>query len=151
MTPAAEQTFSYPAGLLHLERTFANGQCFRWRFDPAQKDAPPGEEHWQGIVAGRVVWLGRRPPHPDPPPEGAGNRAGEDTFHFRVAPSLGSAAADRAFLWDYLRLDVDLAALYADWQARDPYLGALVERLRGLRVLRQDPEECLLSFVCSTA
>jgi N-glycosylase/DNA lyase len=140
--PTADQTFSYPAGLLHLERTFANGQCFRWRPDPARKAAPPGEEHWQGIVAGRVIWLGRVPAAVDAP---------DDTFHFRVAPSLGSPPADQAFLWDYLRLDLDLEPIYADWRERDPYLGALTERFRGLRIVRQDPTECLLSFVCSTA
>ena len=139
--PAPDQTFTYPAGLLRLTPTFANGQCFRWRPDPARKDAPPGEESWQGLAAGRVIWLRRA----------ASEDAAQDTFHFRVAPSLGSPAADQAFLWDYLRLDVDLAAIYADWQARDPYLGALTERFGGLRVLRQEPEECLLSFVCSTA
>jgi N-glycosylase/DNA lyase len=141
-SPTDESTFRYPAGLLHLERTFANGQCFRWRPDPARKGAPPGEEHWQGIVAGRVIWLGRVP---------AAEGEGDDTFTFRVAPSLGSAEADRAFLWDYLRLDLDLDPIYADWRERDPYLGSLTERFRGLRILRQDPEECLLSFVCSTA
>jgi N-glycosylase/DNA lyase len=33
----------------------------------------------------------------------------------------------------------------------DPYLGSLGERFRGLRIVAQDPEECLLSFICSTA
>jgi N-glycosylase/DNA lyase len=140
--PSPDQTFPYPAGLLHLERTFANGQCFRWRPDPARKGAPAGEEHWQGIVEGRVIWLSRLPAAPDTP---------DDTFRFRVAPSRGTPEADRAFLWDYLRLDLDLAAIYADWRQRDPYLGTLTERFRGLRLVRQDPEECLLSFVCSTA
>ena len=140
-TPASG-SFTYPAGLLHLERTFANGQCFRWRPDPAQPTPMEGEEHWQGIAGGQVIWLQRRAaPSPD----------GEDRFTYRLAPGLGSPAADGAFLWDYLRLDLDLEPIYADWRARDPYLGRLTERFRGLRLLRQDPEECLLSFVCSTA
>ena len=127
-----------PAGALHLERTLANGQCFRWRRDPARKAAPPGEEHWQGIVGDRVVWLSRYP------------GATADRLAFRLLPA-GGGAADAAWLRAYLRLDVDLPAIYADWTARDPYLAGLTQSLAGLRLVDQDAEECLLSFTCSKA
>jgi N-glycosylase/DNA lyase len=135
-----EGNFRYPAGMLHLEYTLANGQCFRWRRDPAKKGAPAGEEHWQGIVAGRVIWLARAPNVAD----------GEDEIRYRVLPA-GDPATEAAWLRAYLRLDVDLAGIYADWQARDPYLGEQTERFRGLRLVDQEPEECLLSFCCSKA
>lgn len=127
-----------PAGLLHLERTLANGQCFRWRRDPAGKTAAPGEEHWHGIVGTRVVWLARIP--------------GDDwdTLRYRILPA-GEAEADAAWLRAYLRLEVDLPAVYADWHARDPYLGTLTTTLRGLRLVDSPAEECLLSFTCSKA
>src|SRR6476659_3838675 len=91
--PSAEGSFTSPAGLLHLERTLANGHCFRWRRDPAHKNPPPGEEHWQGIVGGRVVWLGRYP----------GADGGDDRIAYRVQPSAG-LAADAAWVRAYLRL-----------------------------------------------
>ena len=56
-----------------------------------------------------------------------------------------------AWLRAYLRLDVDLDAIYADWRTRDPYLGELTTRLAGLRLVDQEAEECLLSFTCSKA
>jgi N-glycosylase/DNA lyase len=139
MEPGAGE-WRVPAGMLHLERTLANGQCFRWRKDPAQKGAPEGEEHWLGIVGGRVVWLGRIPG-----PDGAG-----DLIRYRLAPA-GEAEADAAWLRAYLRFDVDLTAVYADWRTRDDYLGTLTETLSGLRLVNSPAEECLLSFTCSKA
>lgn len=137
-SPPGVGHFLYPAGLLHLERTLANGQCFRWRRDPTYKGTPPGEEHWQGIVGGRVLWLGHTP------------GGAEDRLAYRVQPA-GDPAADAAWVHAYLRLDVDLAAIYADWRARDPYLGELTTTFAGLRLVTQEPEECLLSFTCSKA
>jgi N-glycosylase/DNA lyase len=127
-----------PAGALHLERTLANGQCFRWRRDPTRKAPPPGEEHWQGIAGARVVWLSR---YPGPT---------TDRLAYRLLPGADSATG-AAWLRAFLRLDVDLPAIYADWTARDPYLGGLTESLAGLRLVDQDAEECLLSFTCSKA
>src|SRR5437764_15434042 len=88
-----------PAGTLHLEYTLANGQCFRWRRDPAVKAAPAGSEHWQGIAGGRVIWLARYPQVAD----------GEDEIRWRVQSAdddpvrQGSALED--WLHAYLRLD----------------------------------------------
>jgi N-glycosylase/DNA lyase len=53
-------------------------------------------------------------------------------------------------LRDYLGLDTDLEAVY-EGISTDEHIGAAVARYRGLRVLRQDPWECLVSFICSSA
>ncbi|HUS14016.1 MAG TPA: DNA glycosylase [Chloroflexia bacterium] len=139
-TAAGAGSFLLPAGTLHLERTLANGQCFRWRRNPAQKSAPAGEEHWLGIVSDRVLALSRYP----------GQEGAEDRITYQVQPP-GEPDADAAWVRAYLRLDVDLAAVYADWRARDPYLGQLTTTLAGLRLVDQAAEECLLSFCCSKA
>ena len=34
--------------------------------------------------------------------------------------------------------------------AKDPYARKAVEKFRGLRILRQDPWECLISYICAT-
>ncbi|SCV69514.1 BQ2448_2534 [Microbotryum intermedium] len=58
-----------------------------------------------------------------------------------------------ALLRHYFNLDTPLAALYADWSARDPHFKKKIEkdseRLKGIRVLNQDPWENLISFICS--
>ena len=49
---------------------------------------------------------------------------------------------------DYLRLDDDLEAI-CDRIRLDERIGAALRRYPGLRVLRQEPWECLISFICS--
>lgn len=50
---------------------------------------------------------------------------------------------------DYFQLDVDLKELYRAWSGRDPIFNGLQERFSGIRILRQDPWENLVSCVIS--
>jgi N-glycosylase/DNA lyase len=122
-------TVKYPKGLLHLEYTLSNGQMFRWRQTP--------DSWWDAVTGDRLIRIRRID---------AGS-TGVDRFEFQTFPGEPDAGlVDRFF-----RLDVDLESLYQSWREADPYLGSLAERFRGLRIVRQRPEECLLSFMCSTA
>lgn len=121
-------TLEYPAGLLNLEYTLSNGQMFRWR---RTRDG-----WWDAVTAGRMLRIRL-----------ASSSDTIDVFEFDSYPS----GPDSDFVRRYLRLDVDLEALYASWGDADLYLGSLGQRFRGLRIVAQDPEECLLSFICSTA
>jgi len=47
----------------------------------------------------------------------------------------------------YFQLDVDLKELYRTWSERDPIFDGLQERFSGIRILRQDPWENLVSYV----
>ncbi|HUK93168.1 MAG TPA: DNA glycosylase [Methanomicrobiales archaeon] len=49
----------------------------------------------------------------------------------------------------YLALDEDLPAILASVD-RDPVIHRSIEACRGLRILRQDPWEILISFICAT-
>ena len=69
-----------------------------------------------------------------------------------VSP-LGSPAGPSRLdtaLRDYFQLDVDLGDLYAQWSAACPKVAAVAPHLPGMRILRQDPLECLVSFICSS-
>ena len=48
----------------------------------------------------------------------------------------------------YFRLDDDIDAIYADI-CRDRRVAAMVARYPGLRILRQEPWECTVAFICS--
>jgi N-glycosylase/DNA lyase len=48
----------------------------------------------------------------------------------------------------YFQLDLDLPAILATVD-RDPFIHAAIERHRGLRLVRQDPWECLISYICA--
>ena len=75
----------------------------------------------------------------------------DDDVAYRViarAPGA-SPAGDAAALADYFNLSVNLSALAEEWRAADPNFARLSVVLPGARMLRQDPVECLFSFICS--
>jgi hypothetical protein len=55
-----------------------------------------------------------------------------------------------AALADYFHLGVDVAPLTDAWAAADPRMAQIVAALPGMRILRQPPLECLLSFIASS-
>lgn len=54
------------------------------------------------------------------------------------------------YLRDYFQLDIPLTPLYDEWGQCDDRLRRIAEVIPGLRILRQDPVECLFSFICSS-
>ncbi len=54
-------------------------------------------------------------------------------------------------LQDYFQLGTALGPLYKTWAgASCPRMETITRALPGLRILRQDPAECLISFICSS-
>ena len=60
----------------------------------------------------------------------------------------GIEAAMAGRLLRQFRLDDDIEAIY-DELKRDPAMAKLVEHYHGIRVMRVDPWECLVFFICS--
>jgi N-glycosylase/DNA lyase len=56
---------------------------------------------------------------------------------------------DWSWLFHYLQLDVDLSSLLLTFPNDEP-MRAAIKSCRGLRLLRQDPWECLASFILSS-
>lgn len=57
---------------------------------------------------------------------------------------------EESFLIHFFRLDEDLDSILREID-RDPVVHQAIQRYRGMRLIRQDPWECLLSFLCSSA
>ena len=84
----------------------------------------------------------------------------DDGFWVRVGSSilrieqhgdtLRYGGCDRAYVRKYLALDEDLASLHSAIED-DEILRPTLHEFPGLRVLRQEPWECLVSFICSSA
>lgn len=51
---------------------------------------------------------------------------------------------------DYFNLDVSVKDLYKEWCKRDPRFQTNSSKFQGIRILRQDPWENLISFICSS-
>lgn len=115
--------FTYNPQEFWLDHTLASGQCFRWK--------RWSDGWWVGVV-GQTV---------------AGIRQDGDTFRWWTYPRPG----DEVFMRDYFQLDVDLGDIVRRISEADSAAGAAARKWSGVRLLRQDPEECILSFVCSTA
>ena len=119
-----------------LETSLMMGQAFRWH----QLDAgfyPDGsdERPWfSGVLGDNLIHI----------------RQTEDGVEYRSGGPNGATDADlNDLLSRYFRLDDDIEAIYAYLCERDPRMEKLVENYRGMRLLRQDPWECLVSYICS--
>lgn len=111
---------------LRLSVTLPTGQSFRWRRH--------GDDTFVGVVGRRVFAL---------------RSTGDDTLFACLSEPTDDAAAEAA-LREYLMLSHELQPLHTAWAVSDARFAALLPFVRGARILRQDPLECLLSFVCSS-
>lgn len=104
-----------------LALTADSGQCFR--FDRLESD------RWRVIAKGQVLEI---------------QALGEDRFH------LSCDTSAYAHTWhNYLDLDRDYRAILALISPEDTYLQVAASYAGGLRLLRQDPWETLISFIIS--
>jgi len=110
----------FPVQDYDLEATLTSGQAFGWE---------RSTEGWTGIVHGRWVRL----------------RQENDSIRGQTA----TPQSDWSWLAEYLQAGVKLSEILATFPA-DPHLRVAVASWRGLRLLRQDPWECLASFILSS-
>ena len=107
----------------NLAATLESGQAFRWRLV---------DSGWYWGTVGQ--WA-------------MGLRQSEGRLMFRCA--RGSEEHVSGTLHDYFRLEDNLEAIYREI-VTDQRMAQAIDQHRGLRLLRQDPWECLASFVCSS-
>jgi N-glycosylase/DNA lyase len=107
---------------LELDLTLGCGQTFRWR-----RQAP---RIWQGPIGDCLVTL---------------RRSGE-WLEADSLPSRGDLA-DRVST--YLRLDDDVRCINEEL-SKDPVIAGGTDSLMGLRIVKMDEWECLISYVLAT-
>lgn len=57
---------------------------------------------------------------------------------------------EEEMLVDYFQFNVNLEELYGEWGLADPHFKHIANTFPGIRMLRQDPTECLFSFICTS-
>ena len=67
----------------------------------------------------------------------------------QVGDMLTFSGAPASFVRRYFALDLDLAAVLASIDT-DPFIHACIRKNHGLRLVRQPPWECTVSYICST-
>lgn len=112
----------FPIHNYNLAATLTSGQAFRWR---------PIDDAWEGVIHGRWVRLRQLTPFSD------------------IEATIAGEVSDWSWLTSYLRLNDEHAAILATFPA-DTSMQAALAHCPGLRLLRQDPWECLASFILSS-
>ena len=103
-----------------LAATLTSGQAFQWRLRGGW---------WEGVVAGRWVRL--------------------QSHDGGIAAETALPQDNWSWLAGYLQTHVDLSSILLSFPDDEP-MRASVAACRGLRLLRQDPWECLAAFICSS-
>lgn len=116
-----ETTVCFPVRDYNLAATLTSGQAFRWAFRG---------ESWEAVIHGR--WIRLRQASPE-----------------QIEASTALPHSDWSWLVRYLRLNDHHAAVLATFP-HDAPMRAAMSHCRGLRLLRQEPWECLASFILSS-
>ncbi len=104
----------------NLEHTLKCGQSFRW------------EKHgdwWYGIVREKIIKI----------------RQIREGLQFQIFPRLENAGS----VANHFRLDDDLPCILSEI-SNDEHIRRVTRNFRGLRITRQEPWECLISYMCAT-
>ncbi|XP_063797054.1 N-glycosylase/DNA lyase [Pseudophryne corroboree] len=155
---------------LRLDFVLPCGQSFRWR------EHSPG--YWSGVLHGRVWTLTQKEEHiwytvypntgedDSKPQKAAQKRATKRKFPHTTPDSVKTETIkeevvedfhlnadyrkDCETLQDYFQLHVCLRELYRQWGESDKNFQKVAKDFPGIRILRQDPIECLFSFICTS-
>jgi len=113
---------------MRLEVTLNCGQCFRWKRRP--------DDSWSGVIGGNVFLLKETP---------------EDIMYYHVNSNKNDSEEKiKSIISDYFLLSkYSLVKLFEHWSDQDSEFKNCAVRFRGLRLIRQDPLECIFSFICS--
>lgn len=117
---APASTRVFPVQDYNLASTLSSGQAFRWR---EHKGA------WIGVIGSHWVRL--------------------KADAFAISAQVAEPISDWSWLTDYLQLEVELSRVLLTFPNDEPMRQA-VNACRGLRLLRQEPWECLASFILSS-
>ena len=105
---------------INLKDTFECGQCFRWNFVDGV---------WQGVAFGRAVYMRQTENG-----IAVGNTTKEDIYNVWIP---------------YLDLEHDYKPV-RDFCKNNAFLAAAAESGKGIRILKQEPEETIFSFIISS-
>ena len=114
--------------VVNLRVTLFNGQAFTWH-----KSEEP-EEYW-GVCKGNYF-------------EFRYNQKAEIEFRSTDRLYRDEVSPEQSIV-DYFNLSLDYNEIFKKLKEENAHFRSAYERAAGLRVLRQDPWECMIGFICS--
>lgn len=107
--------------LFNLNHSLHCGQVFRWEFAE--------DKFWHSVINDRIVKI----------------RQIESDLEFEIYPEVSNP---KEFISNYFRFDDNLDLIFRRI-GKDDYMSKAISQARGLRLIRQDPWECTISFIIS--
>jgi N-glycosylase/DNA lyase len=101
----------------------------------------PDNDEWRCVLYGRLLSLKQDPTH---------------LYYRTYSAASATNGADEtedttlAIIKHYFNLTSNLTTLYAQWSSSDPNFRKKAPQFTGIRILRQDAWEALVSFICSS-
>ncbi|KAF6211869.1 hypothetical protein GE061_012385 [Apolygus lucorum] len=118
---------------LNLLITFNSGQSYRWN--------QIGKDAWRGVFQHRLWTLHQL----------------DDRLEFeatwnpeKIKTEENDVLNCQIILADYFRLDFDLQKYYSIWSNADDHFARIAKDFHGLRMIKQDPLENTIAFICSS-
>ncbi|CAG8116838.1 unnamed protein product [Penicillium olsonii] len=121
---------------LCINTTLRCGQSFRWQHIPEN-------EEWRCVLYGRFLSL----------------KQDSNCLYYRSVRPSSQASSDNEhkdnehlirIINHYFNLTPSLSDLYTQWSSNDPNFKKKAAQFTGIRILRQDAWEALVSFICSS-
>ena len=107
---------------INLKITLNSGQVFRWQVT---------NQGWNGFIDNHLVTLKNK----------------DSLLQVQCLPDIKENI--NQLVNEFFRLDDNIEEIYKSLK-KDPKLKILIGEFPGLRLIRQSPWECLVSFICST-
>eukprot|EP01032_Pedospumella_encystans_P019533 gene19533-22207_t len=120
-----------PKDELSLDLTLNMGQCFNWK-----KIEHTSDMCWVGILGAEPLVVKQT--------------LGTTEFISLRQPTNAPDYDLNQAMRQYFQLDHNLNDLYEEWGQGCERMKVVTQCLKGARVVRQDPWECLISFICSS-
>jgi 3-methyladenine DNA glycosylase/8-oxoguanine DNA glycosylase len=127
-----------PPSELRPDLTLIMGQCFNWRRLQTTKTESSN------------CWVGMLGPHPIAVQQTPTTTLIAHLLHNGSKQDAAEKEAMRHMMREYFQLNYSLEELYKEWAGGCSRMKTVTECLQGVRVVRQDPWECLISFICSS-
>ena len=133
---------------LRPDKTLIMGQCFNWRHITTSNNNNLIDDSKLSVVY--VGVLENTP---------LAIKYENDKTYFKYLPHNNTNKFDNKSipieqikhkLYNYFQLKFSLSNLYNVWSSGCPRMKAIIPHLQGVRVVKQDPWECLISFICSS-
>ncbi|KRX07438.1 DNA glycosylase [Pseudocohnilembus persalinus] len=134
---------------LNLKNTLQNGQCFAWKpvdLDKADFKFLKLEQFQKTDI--QYIYIGVYKQYLL---QFLQNNEGQIYYNCLNEKQIDDINQDKILkdLYDYFQFEVDITKLCQDWQEKDEYFQKVYQQIQGLRLVRQEPFECFISFLIS--